>query len=145
MLTLSTRVRYATRIMVNIAMNQSGKPVRKHTIAREEGLSSDYVEQILVKLRTGGLVESRRGVAGGFVLGRAPASITVYAILEAVEGPISLVSCRDGCQRVTSCVTKPVWDGASALLSEYFMKTSVAMLAAEAAEKRRLAVSDYHI
>lgn len=145
MLTLSTRVRYATRIMVNIAMNQTGKPVRKHTIAKEEGLSADYVEQILVKLRTAGLVESRRGVAGGFVLGRAPAAITVNAILEAVEGPIALASCADGCQRVTTCVTRPVWNGASELLSEYFSRTNVAILAGEAMERRKLTASDYHI
>ena len=70
MLRLSTKGRYATRIMVYLALCNPDEPARKQEIAEAEGIPADYVEQILTKLRTAGLVKSRRGAGGGFQLRR---------------------------------------------------------------------------
>jgi Rrf2 family transcriptional regulator, cysteine metabolism repressor len=130
MLTLSTKGRYATRIMVFLAMNRSTRPVRKQDVAAAEGISPDYVEQILIKLKTGGLVESRRGVAGGFVLACEPSKVTVRDILEAVEGPIALVPClKEDCQRASACATRGVWNEATETLRSFFAGITLAQLA----------------
>ncbi len=115
MMQLSTRIRYATRILIYLAQRQDAAPARKLDIAKAEGVSADYVEQILVRLRSGKLVTSHRGVNGGFLLARPADRITVAQVVEAMEGPIQLVTaCQDGpCVRATQCVTREVWDEAS--------------------------------
>ncbi|MBT3380368.1 MAG: Rrf2 family transcriptional regulator [Lentisphaerae bacterium] len=120
---LSTRGRYATRILLCIAREQDGGPVRKQLIADRERVSSDYVEQILVALRSSGLVNSHRGAKGGFTLARGPADITIWEVLQASEGPIGLVPCLGNeahCRHTGTCVTRTLWEGAATLLHDYF-------------------------
>lgn len=107
---LSTRGRYAARIMVYMGTKGSRAPVTKHEIAEAESISVDYVGQILVKLRTAGLVTSFRGKKGGFALARDPATITIADVVRATEGPLELAPCREGpCRRETVCAMQSVW------------------------------------
>lgn len=146
MLNLSTKGRYAARIVVYMAMKSSEKPIRKQEIADSEGISADYVEQLLLRLKQKGLVISYRGAHGGFSLGVDPGEITVADVLEAVEGPISLVSCQEeGCSRATVCVTHPVWDEAREALLDVFRRARISELAQQAREKRAPASLDYAI
>ena len=137
MLRISTKGRYATRIMTYLAGRGTPVPARKQDIAESEGLSADYVEQILIKLKSGGLVRSHRGTRGGFSLVRDPRSITVADVLHAMEGPIELVPCeQERCIRVSKCVSRCVWEQASAALEKVFSGVTVAEMAAKAGKLR---------
>ncbi len=119
---LSTRGRYATRILLAIArMETEDSPVSKRRISEEEGISIDYVEQIVVPLRNAGLVHSLRGLRGGFRMEKPPSQITIFEILCASEGDINLVGCLSGsCRFSETCVTQRIWKEASELLKNYF-------------------------
>ena len=133
MLTISTKGRYATRIMVYLALRSGDDPARKREIAEAEGIADDYVEQLLSRLRTGGLVKSRRGARGGFLLNRDPGEITVADVLACTEGTVSLVACiEEGCDRAPSCVTRPVWQEANNALLAIFSRQTIAGLAQQA-------------
>lgn len=130
MLSLSTKGRYAARIMVYLANRQASGPVTKYQIAEAEDLSADYIEQIMVRLKATGLVISHRGRKGGFTIGRDPKDITLSHVLSAVEGPIRPVPCIDKyCKREATCPTRPVWQKAVAVLEDLFGKTTIAKMA----------------
>jgi len=123
---LSTKGRYATRIMLCIARLEGDRPVSKKSISEQEGISTDYIEQIIVPLRNKGMLKSVRGVHGGFRMGKELEKITVYDILSATEGDINLVGClAEGCSRSDECVVQEVWQGANDILLEYFSKITL--------------------
>jgi len=123
---LSTKGRYATRILLCISRLQGDQPVPKKKIAEQEGISTDYIEQIIVPLKNAGLVNSVRGLRGGFRLAKKAAEITVYDILAASEGDINLVGClAEGCSNSDKCVVQRVWQGASNQLRDYFSKITL--------------------
>jgi Rrf2 family protein len=125
---MSTKGRYAVRILLGVARYQKNGPVSKRVIAAEECISADYIEQIIVPLKNAGLVTGLRGVKGGFVLAKDPSKITVYDILRASEGDMKLVDCeRNDCngRDKTICVTRPVWEGACKVLETYFSKITL--------------------
>jgi Rrf2 family cysteine metabolism transcriptional repressor len=121
------------RIMVYMALHNGNSPVRKQDIARAEGMSEHYVEQILMKLKTAGFVRSIRGKKGGFALDRDPEKTTVYDVLRVTEGPVALVPCfARPCSRIPICTTRNMWKRASDALNKVFSETTVADLAEEA-------------
>lgn len=123
---LSTKGRYATRILLCILRMEGEMPVSKKKIAEQEGISTDYIEQIIVPLKNAGLVSSVRGLRGGFRLAKEPAEITIFDILSASEGSINLVGClAEGCSRSDSCVVQRVWQGASDKLRDYFSEITL--------------------
>ena len=134
MIRLSTKGRYAVRILVRIALaDDATKPSRKQDIARAEGISAHYVEQILMKLKTAGLVRSFRGTKGGFTLEKSPDKITVAKVLNVTEGSLSLAPCfTEGCSRIPICTTRAMWKKAGDALNSIFSETTVADLANEA-------------
>jgi Rrf2 family protein len=133
MLKISTKGRYATRIMVYLALRNGEGPARKREIAEAEGIADDYVEQLLSRLRTAGLVISRRGAQGGFLLSRDPGEITVADVIACTEGTVSLVSCiEEGCDRASKCVTRPLWQEANDALLAIFSRETIAGLARQA-------------
>ena len=134
MIKISTKGRYAARIMIYLALHSSDNtPAQKQKIAESENISPDYVEQLLLKLRTAGLVKSHRGVKGGFTLARPAELITIADVISATEGPLSLVSCSDEkCNRTADCVTKPIWDAATYAIQKIFSSARIADLAEQA-------------
>lgn len=137
MMRLSTKGRYATRIMIALAMCDRSIPARKQEIADNEGISADYVEQILMRLKAGGLVQSHRGAKGGFSLAKDPELITVADVLSTTEGPLALAPCkRDDCNRATYCVAKEVWQEANQALEKVFSSVTIHALASRASEAR---------
>ncbi|MBT3296892.1 MAG: Rrf2 family transcriptional regulator [Verrucomicrobia bacterium] len=142
MMALSTKERYAARIMVYLAIRQGTGPVTKYQIAEAEALSADYIEQIMVRLKAAGLVLSHRGRKGGFTIARDPRVITLYNILTAVEGPIRPVPCIDTqCKREATCPTRPVWLKAATLLEDLFSRTTVAQMAEETKAQESISYS----
>ena len=133
MLKLSTKARYATRIMVYLVQKDPRELARGQEIASAEGISPDYVEQILIKLKAAGLVTSQRGASGGFSIADDAKKATVADILQAVEGPISLVPCEDSkCSRISTCVTRIVWERATEALREVFLQATIEDMAKQA-------------
>jgi len=125
---ISTRGRYATRIMALLATESASPSLTKFQIAESESISPAYVQQLMVGLRTAGLVDSHRGRQGGFSIARAPETITVSDILAAVEGDILPIPCKGKahCRRVACCPTRPVWEKAAAVLADLFGGITVA-------------------
>jgi Rrf2 family transcriptional regulator, cysteine metabolism repressor len=145
---MSTKGRYAVRILLGIARYQHAGPVPKKVIAKEECISADYIEQIIVPLKNDGLVVGLRGVKGGFQLAKDPADITVCDILRASEGAMDLVDCRrNDCKGRDKdlCVTRPVWEGASNVLADYFSKITLKDLLDQEAELTRKKAASYTI
>ncbi len=90
---LSTKGRYGVRAMVALALHYGEGPVSVNSISKEEGISPDYIEQLFIKLRRKGLIKSRRGPEGGFLLARPPSQIRVGDIIRGIEEPITLAPC----------------------------------------------------
>ncbi len=110
---ISTRGRYALRMMVDLAMDESGGFVPIRQIAARQDISGKYMEQIINALSRAGYVKSSRGVQGGYCLSKAPELYTVGMILRTIEGDLAPVACLVGednsCPRKDSCVTLDVW------------------------------------
>jgi len=120
MIRLSTKGRYGTRAMLELALNEGGGPVLLREIAGKQGISVKYLEQITPALKSAGLVNSNRGANGGYYLARPSEEITVKEIIEALEGPIKFVDCVDGpdiCKKIDLCVTRDLWDEVSRKIS----------------------------
>lgn len=129
MLSLTTKGRYASRIVVYLGGRDNSVPATKQVIGDHEGISSDYVEQIMMGLKVAQLVRSHRGRRGGFSLVRPPEEITLAEVLRAVEGPISMAPCmQEECPRMAECPTYPVWAKAAGALDDVFQKTRVSDL-----------------
>ena len=112
---MSTRGDYASRALLSLALHGGdGVPTSVRDIADRTGLPQPYLEQILLALKGAGLVRSKRGVGGGYVLARSPAEITLGQIVSAVDGPISAGSFgephKDGaCDHEGQCALLEVW------------------------------------
>ena len=109
---VSTRGRYALRLMLDLALNNTGEPVRLKDVAKRQQISEKYLEQIISILNKAGFVKSVRGPAGGYSLKRKPEEYTVGMILRLTEGSLAPVDCvEDGadCGREDQCVTVMLW------------------------------------
>ncbi len=130
MIKLSTKGRYGTRLMLNLGKRSldGESPVVLKAVANEEEISIRYLEQIIIPLKMSKLVKSVRGAGGGHTLARPPSKINLIEIIEALEGPISLVDCTDDedfCGRIPLCATYESWKEASTMLRGYFEKTTL--------------------
>lgn len=127
MMAITTRGRYASRIMVLLASQPDQGSLTKFQIGEAEGISPAYVQQLLMALRLAGLVRSHRGRDGGFSLARPAESINVLQVLEAVEGELMPAPCRIAghCERTDSCPTRPLWQKATDLLHGLFESTTI--------------------
>ncbi len=109
---LTSRSRYALKIMLDLAHRRHEPLVRRQEIASRQGIPSKYLDQILIRLRRADLVESVRGRTGGYRLGREIASISVWEVFRAVEDGIYPVECVDehhGCEHMQSCAAVEPW------------------------------------
>jgi Rrf2 family protein len=133
MMDISTKGRYATRIMVFLA-EWPGRPLTKTEISEAEDVTPGYLQQIMTTLLSAGLVRSYRGKAGGFALARPPETITVGEVLRATEGKVTPAPCWNlhNCERARNCPTRPFWLKAAHLLDDLFDGTTIADLAADA-------------
>ena len=125
MIKLSTKGRYGTRLMLNLARHNktSQAAVILKSVSEEEGISIRYLEQIIIPLKINKLVKSIRGAGGGYTLARSPSEIKICDILQALEGSCSLVDCIEdpgSCEKNDTCGTFEIWKGASELLKNYF-------------------------
>lgn len=102
------RAQYALRAMIVLAESQKVHPLR--SVAKEEGISFDYLEKIFSKLEKKGLVKAKRGATGGYFLSRSPEKITLKNIFNAVEEPLFIVDCiKKKCPRDNTCKASKAW------------------------------------
>ncbi len=113
---LSTRSRYGTRMMLDLAQHYEDGPVQIGDIAKRQDISVKYLEQLIIPLKKADYVTSVRGPKGGHMLARDPEEITVGDIVEVLEGGIDLTNCiedPDICDRSEACLTRDVWKTAT--------------------------------
>ena len=144
---MSTRGRYGVRLMVALALNYGNGTALLREVARREGISEKYLGQIIIPLKSAGLVLSQRGSRGGYALARSPETITVKDVVEAIEGKIAAVLCvsdPEACARATSCVATGVWKKLSEDIERSLSSFTLAALARQARELAA-AEADYQI
>ena len=109
---LSTKGRYGTRALLEIALHEGNSPIQLKDIAEKQQISLHYLEQLVRPLIAGGYVHSTTGPKGGVLLAKDPSDIRMIDIIQLYEGSIALVSCVDNpdlCERSSSCVTRDLW------------------------------------
>lgn len=134
---ISTKGRYALRVMVDLAEQDPERFVRLQEIADRQGISEKYLEGIVVKLSRAGDLVSARGKGGGYRLSRAPEEYTADEIVCLAEGTLAPVTCmKDGesCERAGQCPTRPMWEGLDRVITEYLRRWTVADLLKNAQE-----------
>ena len=136
---ISTKGRYALRLMTDIAAHDSDGYVSLKDVAARQGISMKYSEQIAGLLAKAGLLHSGRGAQGGYRLAKRPEDYTVGSILRLTEGNLAPVACLEGpenvCQRCGECSTLGFWAGLYAVVNEYIDRYTLADLLAEQAKK----------
>ena len=119
---LSTRSRYGTRFMIYLASHQDQEPILLKEVAEREDISEKYLSQIVIALKSAGLIGANRGAHGGYFMAKKPSEITLLHIVEAFEERINLVNCSPGstpCDRQSICVTQEIWQGLSLAVADY--------------------------
>ena len=110
---ISTKGRYAVRVMLDLALNNTGECIKVKEIANRQGISEKYLEQIIAVLNKAGYVKSVRGAQGGYRIAKEPKEYTVGMILRLTEGSLAPVACleegADECERCDTCETLEVW------------------------------------
>jgi Rrf2 family protein len=147
-LRMSTRSRYGVRLMTALALRYGSGVSLLKDIAREEQISEKYLGQIVIPLRSAGLVVSQRGSRGGYSLARPPDTITVKDVVEAIEGRIAVVPCVDtpaSCARITSCAAAVVWRTLSEDVGRSLASFTLARLARLARELQQEPAQNYAI
>ena len=132
---ISTRGRYAIRVMIDLAEQKSGLFIPLKEIALRQGISQKYLESIMVDLSKGGLVDGQHGKGGGYRLNRTAEDYTVGEILRLTEGDLAPVTCLEknaqSCARVAECKTLKMWRDLYKTVNDYFDGITLASLASE--------------
>ena len=129
---ISTRGRYALRVMIDLAETSNGEYVPMKTIAERQDIALKYLERILPILKKNGLVEGIQGKGGGYRLCRAPEKYPVGEILRLTEGDLAPVACLEcgaaPCDRRNECRTIGMWEKLDSLINDYFDGVTIADL-----------------
>ena len=129
---VSTKGRYALRVMVHFAKRGGEDYIPLKEIAEAEGISQKYLESIMTLLSKGGFVDAVHGKGGGYRLNRRPEDYTVGSILKVTEGDLSAVSCTSqgaaACSRSQCCDTLHMWEKLDKLINDFFESYTIADL-----------------
>lgn len=140
---ISTKGRYALRIMIALALQDTASYIPLKTLAKAQDISEKYLESIMKTLTAGGMVASLRGKGGGYRLAKPPESYTTGSILKLAEGSLAPVACleesaSEACPRMEKCPTLPLWQGLNACITEYLESITLADLAEQARQTNEL-------
>jgi len=132
---VSTKGRYALRVMVQFAQLGREEYIPLKEIAEKEGISQKYLESIMTTLSKAGFLDALHGKGGGYRLNRPAAEYTVGSILKLTEGSLNAVSCTTqgaaACSRTECCETKPMWDKLDKMIDDFFEGITLADLLKE--------------
>ena len=130
---ISTKGRYALRVMIDLAERDRSRFVPLKEIAARQGISQKYLESIMVILSKSGLIDGQHGKGGGYRLNRDPQEYTVGTILRLTENSLAPVACLNGeentCEQASTCRTLPMWKNLHTMINEYFDGITLADLA----------------
>ncbi|MDR1604548.1 MAG: Rrf2 family transcriptional regulator [Gracilibacteraceae bacterium] len=119
---ISTKGHYALRMLLDLAERQENGYIPLKDVAERQGISKNYLEQIVTLLKNTDVLKTTRGFQGGYKLARHPSSYTVGDIIRLTEGSVSPVACVDDaleCERSDYCLTLDVWRGLEQVITEY--------------------------
>jgi Rrf2 family protein len=145
---LSTRTRYGTRALLDLAIHQDESPVSLKDIAERQQISLQYLEHLITPLIASGIVRSIRGPKGGVALAKSPNQITLSQIMKLLEGSTTLVECVDNpklCSRADSCVTRDIWDEMNKAMNVVMESTTLQDLVERQKNKKQLKEAMYYI
>ena len=133
---ISTKGRYALRVMIDLAEHDNGQPVPLKDIAERQGISKKYLEIIVKDLVEGKLVKGASGKGGGYILLRKPEEYPVGEIVELMEGTLAPVAClqkdAEACPRYASCVTLPLWQELDQMVHDFLYQKKLSELVSKA-------------
>ena len=132
MMRISTKGRYALRIMLDLAQHNEQGPVALREISERQNITPKYMESIMALLLRDGLVQSIRGKSGGYKLTKKPDEYKIYEILNTAEGGLAPVHClaidENDCPIRQTCLTIPVWEGLHKVIEDYLSGISLQTL-----------------
>jgi Rrf2 family transcriptional regulator, iron-sulfur cluster assembly transcription factor len=141
---ISSRVDYAISCLIVIAAEtDSQKPISVKHIAEKEDIEVDYVEQLLIVMKRAGILQSRRGVKGGYLLAREAEEITAFDIVRSFEGEVLELVCfrakgrRSACIHLADCEVRSFWNGLRGCIQTYLEKTTLEELVALRAKEKK--------
>src|SRR4030042_4397034 len=129
---LSTKMRYGTRAMLDLALRQSSEPISLKEVAERQNVSQRYLAELMTSLQAAGLVRAVRGAKGGYELASPPEEITLRQIFEVLEGSEGFVDCTTYpglCDKFDVCATQQIWARMYASCMQILEETSLADLA----------------
>lgn len=125
------RVDYGLRAVIYLSQQDHDRCCSIAEIAKHQGVPKKFLEKIIQDLIRGGLIKSRRGACGGYVLAKPAESISMYDVIEALEGPITVNLCLDhaiGCDQIPRCTMTGVWNEVQRRITEVLSGTTIAGL-----------------
>ena len=135
---ISTKGRYALRVMLDLADHNTGEYIPLKDIAHRQEISVKYLENILASLSRVNLVDAARGKGGGYRLAKTPADYSAGDIIRLAEGSLASVSClkgeKKGCEKAGHCRALPLWQGLDQMIDQYLDSYSLADLQKQQAE-----------
>ena len=129
---VSSKGRYALRVMVALARRENETLVPLKELAQEEDISQKYLEAIMTSLSKGGMVEGVHGKHGGYRLNRPVEEYSVGSILRLTEGDLKAVGCNGDCGNAARCFTRPMWNRLNTMVDQFFDGITLADLMKEA-------------
>jgi Rrf2 family protein len=145
---LSTRGRYATRALLDLALHRDEEPVLLKDIARRQQISLSYLEHLVAPLIAGGIVRSTRGAKGGISLARPPEKIRLNEVIQLLEGSIDPSECITNpgvCSRSESCVARDVWSELKRAINGVLQSVTLQDLVERQKRKQQFETAMYHI
>ncbi|PYM09339.1 MAG: Rrf2 family transcriptional regulator [Candidatus Rokuibacteriota bacterium] len=145
---ISAKGEYAIKAMLDLSMREAAGLVSIQEIASRQSIPQRYLEQVLLQLKRGGLLTSKRGASGGYHLTKSPDDTTVGEVLRAVEGPTAPFESTRGGRRSASDHASDLaelWEALSKAVSQVIDRMTFGELAARAAQRRAAAGAMYHI
>ncbi len=143
---ISTKGRYALRMMLDLALHNTGEYISLKDISQRQGITVKYLEQIVTVLSKAGFVHSQRGNNGGYRLARKPEDYTAGDILRVMEGNLQPIACleadQNDCARSAYCSVLPFWQGLGKVINDYIDSVTLEDLTDQA---RFMAGNDYSI
>ena len=137
---LSTKARYGTRAMLDLALGYGKGPISLREVAKRQEISEKYLEHLIVSLKSAGLVKSIRGTHGGHLLAKPPSQIRLDEVVRVLEGSLVPVECVDDpsfCRRVRFCVTRDIWGEVKEAMEGVLKSTTLQDLVERQKEKER--------
>lgn len=138
---ISTKGRYALRVMIDLAMHSGGEYITLKDISARQDISVKYLERVISLLHRAGFLHSLRGNNGGYKLAKKPEEFTAGDILRAAEGSLAPIACLQGeenpCPRKDKCTTLAFWENYYRVITEYMDSVSLRQLVDDAMEHKR--------